>query len=134
MALQLEYLKDLKRYNMPLANQLLSSCNIKKKEKLLGARDSFNVIVKEKHTSFFSSNIQYCDCTLTSTSPKLLPLFYSSFQEKLLSHADQNKSTVATISQTIPLFHSLPPSPSLPADECHAGSNMQGLLQITIKA
>jgi len=26
--LQLEYLKDLKSYNMPLANQLLSSCNI----------------------------------------------------------------------------------------------------------
>lgn len=31
MVLQLEYLNDLKRYNMSLANQLLSSCNIKKK-------------------------------------------------------------------------------------------------------
>lgn len=50
MVLQLEYLNSLKRYNVPLANQLLSSCNTKKQ--LLGVQDSFNATVREEHTSF----------------------------------------------------------------------------------
>lgn len=115
---------------MPSANQWLNSY-IKKgfKEQLLHAKDSLSSIVMGKKKSFLLHNMQNCACILNSVMP-ILPAFYSSFEKELLSHAEQNKSTITIIHQTKPPLssHSPPPSPFLPADEHHTGSNMQGLL------